>query len=254
MRKKQYEVIGLGTLSILLITLGGVTFSVLFGVTVLWMTYGLLSIKRLARSYNQRWLRCIASLYMWGMIAFVSSFVIIEGVLIFNMCQFKEVEQIERVDYIIVLGAGLKGEEVGNTLRTRLDEALEYYNQHEEVTIIVSGGQGEDEVISEAEAMRRYLIANGVAPEYIIKEDQSTTTVENIKYSKEILKQLGDQKEKVLIATNDYHLFRARFIAKVLGVESEGLAAISPPLVRMNYMIREYPTIMIDFSRLMIGE
>lgn len=71
-------------------------------------------------------------------------------------------------DAIIILGAGLDGEEPNTILKERLDLALEYVQDKPDMMIIASGGQGEDELISEAEAMRRYLVDHGIAPERII--------------------------------------------------------------------------------------
>ena len=107
-------------------------------------------------------------------------------------------------------------------MKSRLDKAIEYYKLNEDANIIVSGGQGEDELISEAEAMYRYLIENGVEKEKIIKEDKATTTLENIIYSKEILKNLNHEGEKVLIVTNEFHITRAMIIANLLGGKMKG--------------------------------
>ena len=90
-------------------------------------------------------------------------------------------------DAVIVLGAGLRGENLSLILRNRLDAAVEYYNENPEAVIVVSGGQGPDEDIPEAEAMERYLYEQGVPLNKIIKEDKSTSTEENFKFSKELL-------------------------------------------------------------------
>ena len=97
--------------------------------------------------------------------------------------------------------------------------------------------------------MKRYLIKNGIKENQIIKEDKSTTTLENIKFSKSILKDRNDENEKVLIVTNDFHLTRARIIANLLGIKSEGLASQTPIRIRINYLVREYPTMIIDLVR-----
>lgn len=241
------EVIGILVLDLLLIIGIGTSFSVVFIISAIWLLYGLVIIKRLAHKQKKKWLTVLSKIYSIGVAFFVGSFVLIEGFLIFNMLNYKPAEKIEDLKYVIVLGAGLKGEEVSNTLKVRLDEAIKYYKLHPDTTIIVSGGQGPDEVISEAEAMKRYLEKNGIPKEHILKEDQSTTTFENIAFSKSILEERHDQSEKVLIVTNDYHLFRAQMIAYFMEIKSCGLAAISPLFVRMNYLVREYPTLIIHF-------
>ncbi|MDV4149480.1 YdcF family protein [Clostridium sp. AL.422] len=123
-------------------------------------------------------------------------------------------------NYIIVLGAGVKGETPSLTLVQRLDQVLEYVDiQNNKVKIIVSGGQGNGENISEAEAMKRYLLEKGLKEE-IIMEDQSRNTVENLRYSKDIIEKESNRKIKdldVTIITSDFHALRANLIANSLG-------------------------------------
>ena len=123
-------------------------------------------------------------------------------------------------DAIIVLGAAVHGKTPSLTLKRRLDKAVEYHAQNPDAIIVVSGGQGAQEDISEAEAMKIYLIENGVASDKIIKEDKSTSTSENFAFSKEILdKQLsGDY--SVAFITNEYHILRASLCAKRAGLEN----------------------------------
>lgn len=94
-----------------------------------------------------------------------------------------------KYDYIIILGAGLQGTKPTPLLRGRIDKAVDLWNrQHRHGLFIVSGGQGADEQISEAEAMKRYLVEErGVPGDRIIKEDRSTTTLENLRNSKVIM-------------------------------------------------------------------
>ena len=123
-------------------------------------------------------------------------------------------------DAIIVLGAAVHGKTPSLTLKRRLDKAVEYHTQNPNAIIIVSGGQGAQEDISEAEAMKIYLIQNGVKSDKIVKEDKSTSTTENFAFSKEILdKQLsGDY--SVAFITNEYHILRASLCAKRAGLEN----------------------------------
>lgn len=122
-------------------------------------------------------------------------------------------------DVLIILGAGIKGEEVGSNLKNRLDTAIEYCNINKEALIVVSGGQGRGEDISEALAMERYLVSNGIPSERIIKEDRSTSTYENFKFSKSILdEKLGTGNYRAVFITNSFHIFRAESIAKECGL------------------------------------
>ncbi len=122
-----------------------------------------------------------------------------------------------REDAVIVLGAGLKGDRPSKILRTRLDEAVEYHRQNPDAVMVVSGGQGPQETISEADAMARYLIAAGVPEEQILKEDRSTSTFENFSFSKALLDEKLGEEYSVAFVSNDFHILRAKGIAKQVG-------------------------------------
>lgn len=120
-------------------------------------------------------------------------------------------------DAVIVLGAGIRGEEPTETLAERLDVAVEYHKKNPDAVIVVSGGQGHNEDITEALAMERYLAAAGVAADRIIKEERSTSTAENFAYSKEILDEYFDGEYSVAFITNDFHVMRASLAASRSG-------------------------------------
>ncbi|RDY25753.1 YdcF family protein [Romboutsia weinsteinii] len=247
--KNSYLIIGLILFSTYIISINGVNFSAIFIVTTIWMICSVYFIRKFMIKRNERWIQLLARVYQILVIIFVVSFIIIEGLLIFNIHQFKEIKDIEKLDYVVVLGAGIDGEKVGKTLQSRLDQAIKYYENNKAVNIIVSGGQSEGEIISEAEAMHRYLVENGVNPGNIIKEDKATSTLENIRFAKDILISRNDLDKKILIVTNEFHLYRAMIIADILGLKNEGLASSTPIKIRVNYMIREYPTLIIDTIR-----
>lgn len=117
---------------------------------------------------------------------------------------------------LVVLGCKVYGEHASRSLRERLEAARIYLNKNPEVMCIVSGGMGEGENISEAECMYRYLVAKGVDPSRIIKEEESTSTRENLRFSKKILEERGLGKN-IAIATSEYHQYRASQIARKLG-------------------------------------
>lgn len=128
----------------------------------------------------------------------------------------------ENAEYIIVLGAGLtNGNEVSLTLKDRLDAAITCINDFgNDGYIVVSGGNGEDEDISEAEAMQSYLINKGIPQDKILLEDKSTTTAENIKFSKEVIEKHSDKSInqcKVKVVTTDFHALRSSILAKKNG-------------------------------------
>ena len=139
-------------------------------------------------------------------------------------------------DYVIVLGAQVRGSNVSQALKQRLDCAAEYLHAHSDTVAIVSGGQGPGENLSEAEAMENYLLAAGVEAARIWKEDQSENTEQNIRYSKALIEDAG---ASIGIISNDFHVFRAVHIAKAQGVEAVGIPARSSIGMYPHYMMRE---------------
>ncbi|MDZ4994746.1 YdcF family protein [Clostridium perfringens] len=143
----------------------------------------------------------------------VSIFIIVEGAIIFY-----PKKSLNTCDYIIVLGAGIRGESLTTTLKDRLDKTLEYLNKTGyDGEIIVSGGQGPGETITEAEAMTKYLIEKGIPQNRIILENKATSTYENLKYSKEIIENLSGKPIKdlnILVITTDFHAMRSELLAK----------------------------------------
>ncbi len=141
-------------------------------------------------------------------------------------------------DYVIVLGAGLDGTTPSLTLVDRLERTLDYLNQFPEAIAIVSGGMGDGEDITEAEAMERYLTKHGINSSRIIKEENATNTNENLQFSKKIIDERGGG--SVAIVSSDYHIFRARRLANSHGISATMLAAKSSlPILRLNYAVRE---------------
>ncbi len=211
------------------------------------LIYVLISAKNI--SYKNKYTKLIYKIYRFVMILFLSTFIILQGAITINFHRTSDVKSIENVNTMIILGAKVNEDGISKTLKRRLDKAIEYYNTNKNINnIIVSGGQGSDEVVTEALAMKNYLVKNGVSKDKIIMEDKATTTLENIIFSKKIITD-KNLKGKVLIVTSDYHLFRGQFIASILGIDNEGLCSISPLSSRIYYMIREYPTSIIDIYR-----
>lgn len=140
-------------------------------------------------------------------------------------------------DAVIVLGAGIRGETVSASLAKRLDVAVEYHAKNPKALIIVSGGQGKQECISEALAMERYLISKGIRKSAIVKEDRSTSTVENFSYSAQILNEKIFGASKIAFISNDFHIFRSEQIAKSFGLDVRHLSSDTPWFtVPMTYL------------------
>ena len=131
-------------------------------------------------------------------------------------------------DAIIVLGCAVRGTNPTQPLVARLDAALKYHEKNPDAYIIVSGGQGFDEDISEAECMKDYLIAHGVDNDRILTEDKATSTAENIRYSREIMQEKGIPETDIALITNEFHVFRARQLAKLNGLSVTTAHAKTP--------------------------
>ena len=141
---------------------------------------------------------------------------------------------------IVVLGCKVKGERPTRMLRRRLDAAKSAMDKYPDAICIVSGGQGSNEVISEALAMKNYLVEKGIDESRIIMEDQSTSTYENIRFSLEKLDQLGLPHEFTIV-TDGFHQYRASLIAKDQGVEDvTSIPAYTEPRYLFTYWVREW--------------
>jgi len=139
-------------------------------------------------------------------------------------------------DYAIILGAKVNGEIPSLSLRYRLDAALEYANQYPHVLLVLSGGQGVGEYISEGEAMKKYLMKNGIDEDRLLVESASTSTYENVLNSKELM---PPSVESVTIITSDYHLERSKRIAQSLDLQTDVVAAKTPKVVEQKLRLRE---------------
>lgn len=171
------------------------------------------------------------------LILFIVSFVTVESLI----WSSTDDEKSTKVDHVILLGAGLKGDKITATFMNRMENCVEYLEANPETGVVVTGGQGYGEVISEAEAMKRYLLKSGIREDRIIKEDKATSTFENFKYSKIVLNQnFGDQDYTIMIITSDFHMFRAKMLAKRNGFIAYGMPAKTWWGVFPNSCVREY--------------
>ena len=185
-----------------------------------------------------RWLRAA------GWLLFAAGFgllLVVEG-LIFS--EYNAVPE-PGADYLIVLGAQWKPEGPSDVLRRRLDRAIQYLRENPDTVVIASGGQGNDEPISEAEGMRQYLVAAGISDERILMEATSSTTLENLMFSGRLLDR---EKDRVVIVTNNFHMFRALRLARKQGYRHvEGLAASASTGMVPNNLLREFMGIVLQF-------
>ncbi len=147
----------------------------------------------------------------------------------------------ESCQYIVVLGAKVNGTAPSQILRQRIDAAEAYLRNHPDAKAVLSGGQGPDEGISEAQCMFNELTARGIAPERLLKEEVSTSTRENLKYSMSIIwKDTVLLPEKVGIVSSEFHLCRAEMFLSQSGVDPIGIPAHTEnPVHFVNYFLRE---------------
>ena len=144
---------------------------------------------------------------------------------------------------VIVLGAAVYGETPCLMLTQRLDAAVRYLDANPEAACIVSGGQGPGEDISEAEAMRIYLLGKGVDESRVFMEDKSTNTFENIRFSKKILEE-NHLSPTVVIATQEFHQYRAQAFAGRAGLTGAGPCTCrTPSYLLLCYWVREFAAI-----------
>lgn len=129
---------------------------------------------------------------------------------------------------VIVLGAAVHGDELSRTLQGRLDAALAYYRVNPSALIAVSGGQGFQENLPEAVAMQRYLVEHGVPSGQILVEDRATSTQENFAFSQALLDQRLSARYKVVVVTDDFHVYRATRLAVADGLRVTHVSHSTP--------------------------
>ena len=143
---------------------------------------------------------------------------------------------------MIVLGCQVREDGPSVLLRDRLEEALAYWEDHPDITIVVSGGQGPNEPTTEARAMADYLMEGGVAEDQLLLEEGSHNTNQNLRGTLAVLEEAGiDPSDGVILVSNGFHLTRARMLAERIGYENVSvLAAPTSHLPsRLHMYIRE---------------
>lgn len=178
-----------------------------------------------------KWIRYI---YRGVFVACLALFVYVEVLVVSSMTA----QPVSDLEYVIVLGAGLRGTVPTNPLRVRIERAYEYMMENENTILIASGGKGFGEDISEAQCIRDMLVAKGIDESRIIMEDKSTSTETNLINCLEIL---GDPDISVGIITNGFHEYRANLIAENVGyTNATSVPAITLFPVGIHYTIREF--------------
>ena len=160
-------------------------------------------------------------------------FVLAEGLILSKMTAKPK----GKIDYMIVLGAQVRGEKPSRALVLRMEKAAELWKACGEPVLLLSGGKGDGEQISEAECMYRYLSEQGIPKEKMILEDRSVSTQENLKFCAQLT---GCKEKKTAIVSNNFHIYRAVKLAEKQGYQNVcGIAAQSDWRYQIHYMIRE---------------
>jgi uncharacterized SAM-binding protein YcdF (DUF218 family) len=150
-------------------------------------------------------------------------------------------------DYIIIHGCQIRKDgTLTKLLQSRADRAIEFANMQKEHTnksiiFVPSGGKGSDEVISEGEAIKRYLLEQGISEEQILEETKSTTTEENFRFANDLIKEHhGSDDFKLAFSTTNYHVFRSGMLAESLGIKAEGIGSKTKRYFWINAFVREF--------------
>ena len=142
---------------------------------------------------------------------------------------------------MVILGCQINPWGPSVLLQDRLDKALDYLEDHPDMTVVVSGGQGPDEHISEARCMYDYLTEHGVDEEQILLEDRSSNTVENLRYTMELLAdERYDTTADMVVVSNGFHLTRVRMLwSRVCGGD-DNLSTLAAPSSHVPSRLKMY--------------
>jgi uncharacterized SAM-binding protein YcdF (DUF218 family) len=168
----------------------------------------------------------------------LGSFLLVSGAVISTRMIHADTIKPTEHDTVVILGCSVFGKTPSLMLRQRMDAGLKYLKEHPDAAAVLSGGKGPGEDISEAEAMEIYLQDHGIASERLYREDQSTTTQENLVNSRKIIEENG-LSMSIAVATNEFHEYRAQMIARKQGMEFHALPAASPWWTLPTYFVRE---------------
>lgn len=176
------------------------------------------------------------SVSLWTTLGVVVALAILVEVLVISG-MFSKADP-SHLDYVMVLGTEVNGEEPSKSLQYRLDKAIEYLEEDEELKVIVTGGQVNGAEVSEAYVMARYLLNRGIASERIIMESKAANTRENLIFSYELI---DDEEAVVGVITNSFHVYRTNCLADKLGLDNVAMiAAPSDKLLLPTQMVREF--------------
>ena len=193
--------------------------------------------------------------------AFASAFLYFECILLASTVCLQRAGRFNPTynkDYIVILGCAIKKDgTLYPLIRGRVDRAIKFYKDQLEATgkkavFVPSGGQGSDEIISEGEAMKRYLLEQGIEESQIMAETRSTTTLENMKFSQELISK-EQPNAKVAFSTTNYHVFRGGMFAREAGMHASGMGAKTKWYFWPNAEVREFVGLIVNEIWVHIG-
>jgi len=171
---------------------------------------------------------------------------ILIGTIIIALMSARHIPSFDK-DYIIIHGCQIRKDgTLTKLLQSRTDKAIEFSKLQKEATgkdivFVPSGGKGSDEVISEGEAIRNYLLENGISEDYILTENKSVNTEENVKFAMKMMREhYGSDDYKAAFATTNYHVFRTGMLAEQSGLKAEGIGSPTKRYFWINAFVREF--------------
>ncbi len=224
---RRWPLSGAGAL--LLLAAGGVLLYAggrpwLFGALLLWglgLLLALLTVAALLPPRQGKWLLRAAAA---GVLAVCALFGGLEAMIYANSDSHIEGEP----EAMVILGAKLWNHEPSPVLTGRLDAALDYLETHPDMTVVVTGGMGDDEPFSEASCMADYLVEGGFPREQILLEENATNTLENLLFSARLLQKQDISTENLLVVSNGAHLARVKMLARRIGLDISTLSTPVP--------------------------
>ena len=177
----------------------------------------------------------------------IVSFSAVLGILILYACILSAfmigaaVNYPQSPDAVVVLGC-----KVGTTgnpsmmLEYRIEKAHDYLSENPDLICVASGGQGPNEALSEAQVIKNKLVEKGIDPDRILIEDKSTSTMENLEFSLNVLMDSGIQAQNIAVVTDGFHQLRASLMAKEIGVNACAVSADTRFWLVPTYWVREW--------------
>lgn len=180
-----------------------------------------------------RWIKALLALVLVGVLCFGG---------LFGAVMYGSYDHINgNPQIMVILGCQVKPWGPSILLQDRLDKALDYLEDHPDMTVVVSGGQGPDEHVTEARAMADYLMEQGVEEERILLEEASHNTVQNLRYTARLLEEEGyDMEQDIVVVSNGFHLTRVRMLFDRVWGGDENLSTLAAPSSHVPSRIKMY--------------